>query len=484
MPKHPNIIIFMPDEMRWDCVGYAGNSVINTPNFDRFADEYAPFSHFFVNHTVCTPSRICMFTGWPPHVNGHRTLWHMLRPHQPNVFKYLKQAGYHVEMWGKNDLLAQESFPDSISHEGQINFDYRKFTANPWPPEHKHFRSFYFGQRPDAASNDTDRQWIDGAIRFLESNPPEPFCLYLPLIFPHCPYWCEEPYFSMHDRDRVPDPMPPRGDAPIHHQEMHRSYGLDRLNAADWRELIATYWGMCSRLDDQFGELRESLERNGFWDEAAVLFFSDHGDYAGDYGLVEKWPSGFEDVLLRVPLTIKLPTNERAAMIPHLCETLDLTPTILDIAGVPLEHDQYGKSLLPLIRGQALDHKDAVFVEGGHHHFERQAVELKWDGLGGTDHVYYQKGRIQTDNPDSVAKAAAIRTTTHKYVRRLRDRDELYDLVADPGEQVNLIDSPDHQSVRLELAGRLTDWFLATGDVVPRDKDPRIGGARSARPAD
>ena len=69
-------------------------------------------------------------------------------------------------------------------------------------------------------------------------------------------------------------------------------------------------------------------------------------------------------------------------------------------------------------------------------------------------------------------------------MRRLRDRDELYDLVADPGEQVNLIDSPEHQSIRLDLAGRLTDWFLATGDVVPRDKDPRIGGARSARPAD
>lgn len=473
MTQQPNIVIFMPDEMRWDCVGYAGNRHINTPNFDRFADENAPFSHFFVNHTVCTPSRICMFTGWPPHVAGHRTLWHMLRPHQPNVFRYLKQAGYHVEMWGKNDLLAQGSFPDSISNVGEIDFDYKSFTANPWDRDDRRFRSLYFGRRGDSASRDSDRQWIEGALEFLASDPPEPFCLYLPLIFPHCPYWCEEPYFSLHDRDQIPDPMPPRRDGPIHHREMHHSYGLDQFDAADWRELVATYWGMCTRLDDQFGQIRQAMEDGGFWDDAAVLFFSDHGDYAGDYGLVEKWPSGFEDVLMRVPLTIKLPSNERTAMIPALCETFDLTPTILDIAGVDLAHDQYGKSLLPLIRGEALSHKEAVFVEGGHHHFERQAVELKWDNPAGSDHVYYQKARIQTDNPDSVGKAAAVRTRDHKYVRRLRDRDELYDLNCDSGEQTNLIDSPDHQAIRLHLTELLTDWFLATGDVVPRDKDLR-----------
>ncbi len=482
MAKQPNIVIFMPDEMRWDCVGYAGNGVINTPNFDRFANDFAPFSNFFVNHTVCTPSRICMFTGWPPHVAGHRTLWHMLRPHQPNVFKYLKSAGYHVEMWGKNDLLAQESFPDSISHAGEAVIDYRKFTANPWESDDYRFRSFYFGRRPDDHSNDADRQWIDGALEFLASDPPEPWCLYLPLIFPHCPYWVEEPYFSLHDRSKIPSPMPPRPDGPIHHDEMHKSYGLDRFDDENWRELIATYWGMCTRLDDQFGEIRTAMENHGQWDDAAVLFFSDHGDYAGDYGLVEKWPSGFEDVLLRVPLTIKLPTNERTVMIPALAETLDLTPTILDIAGITAGHDHFGDSLLPLIRRERASNKDAVFVEGGHHYYEDQAVEMKWNSFS-SDHVYYQKGRIQTDNPDSVAKAAAIRTESHKYVRRLRDRDELYDLVSDPGEQVNLIDSPAHQDLRAELTDRLLNWLLSTSDVVPWDKDSRIGGARSALPA-
>lgn len=473
--KQPNIVIFMPDEQRWSAVGYAGNDVIKTPNMDRLAAEGTPFSNCFVTHTVCTPSRISMFTGWYPHVSGHRTLWYMLRNHEPNGLRYLKQAGYHVEWWGKNDLLAPDSFPSSVSHRGEIEIERGKMMANPWPVDDQWRRTLYYGERPAANSNDMDRQWIDGAIEFLNSDPPEPFCLYLPLFFPHPPYWVEEPYFSMYDRDEMPAPIPVNGHKgkPAYYPEIHQSYDLDKLSEEQYREIVAVYYGMISRLDDQLGELREALERNGLADQTATMFFSDHGDYVGDYGLTEKWPTGYEDNLIRVPMVVHAPWLEPQPMNDELVEIIDVLPRMLDIAGIELGHDQFGKSLMPIVKGEEVELRDAVFCEGGHGDYERLSLELV-DGDSDPDFIYYEKGRIQTDNPDSVCKASMVRTRKWRYIRRAADTDELYDMENDPAELENLVDRPEHAGVRHELERRLVQRYLETADVVPYDKDPRF----------
>jgi choline-sulfatase len=109
-----NFILFNPDEMRAESAGCYGHPVAPTPNLNRLASEGTRFDQCHVQHPVCTPSRCSFMTGWYPHVRGHRTLWHMLRPDEPNLLKYLKQAGYEVLWGGKNDLLAPESFADSV----------------------------------------------------------------------------------------------------------------------------------------------------------------------------------------------------------------------------------------------------------------------------------------------------------------------------------------------------------------------------------
>jgi arylsulfatase A-like enzyme len=470
--KPPNMVMFMPDELRWDCVGYSGNEVIRTPNADRLATEGTAFNHFYVNHTVCSPSRVCMFTGWYPHVRGHRTLWYLLQPDEPNVFRYLKEAGYHVEFWGKNHLLADASVPSSVSFRGTVDYDRRRaIDTNPVDRDDPWFRTLYYGERPIKEANDWDRQWIDGALDFLNSNPPEPFCLYLPLFFPHPPYWVEEPYFSMYDREAVPTPLPAdHAGKPKYYEEIHRSYGLDQFTPEELREVVATYYGMVSRIDDQLGEVIGALERNGLWDSTATFFFSDHGDYVADYGLTEKWPSGMEDCLSRVPLAIRVPGLDAQPLTNAMAETIDLTPTILELAGVELKHDQFGRSLLPLLRGETSEHRAAVFAEGGHGPHETQSLEMKQDRPG-EDFVYYQKARIQTDNPAAVCKSAMVRTHEWKYISRLEDTDELYDMENDPDELHNLIDRPEHAGVQMELQDRILRWFLETGDVVPWEKD-------------
>src|ERR671930_2639302 len=115
-----NFIIFNPDELRAESVGCIGldgngNPLARTPHMDRLAAEGTRFDQCHVQHTVCTPSRCSFMTGWYPHVRGHRTLWHPLRPEEPNLLRYLTEAGYDVRWYGKNDLLAQESIAASAT---------------------------------------------------------------------------------------------------------------------------------------------------------------------------------------------------------------------------------------------------------------------------------------------------------------------------------------------------------------------------------
>ena len=110
-----NFVLFMPDEMRAESLGCYGHTLTRTPHLGRLAAEGTVFEQCHVQHTVCSPSRCSIFTGWYPHVAGHRTLWHLLRPHEPNLLKGLKAAGYDVRWYGRNDLLAPGSFAVSAA---------------------------------------------------------------------------------------------------------------------------------------------------------------------------------------------------------------------------------------------------------------------------------------------------------------------------------------------------------------------------------
>ena len=126
--KRQNILYFNPDEMRGDFMSCAGHPVIKTPHFDRLANAGTLFNNTHVQHTVCTPSRCSFMTGWYAHTAGHRTLCNTLQDHEPNTMKYFKNAGYDVQMIGKNDLFSPAALENSVSgfwkesFEGITNF--------------------------------------------------------------------------------------------------------------------------------------------------------------------------------------------------------------------------------------------------------------------------------------------------------------------------------------------------------------------------
>ena len=468
--RRPNFIFFNPDELRADAVHHLDGRPVQTPNMDRLAAQGVTFSRCFVPNTVCTPSRCSLMTGWYPHVRGHRTLWHMLQPHEPNLLRYLKQAGYQVIWHGKNDLLAPDSFAASVSYRCANQSPRPMFPPNPWPPEHRLYRSFYYGCRGDGPYVDSDAMHVQEAVDLLREPPAEPFFLYLPLTFPHPPYTVEEPYFSLHDRALVRDPLPALlDDKPHFMRVLHQAYRTSSLSDAERREIVATYWGMVARVDDQLGVLLDALDRSPVADNTVVVVTSDHGDYVGDYGIVEKWPTGFQDCLTRVPLIWRLPGARGARRVDALAESIDFMPTVLELAGVTARHDHFGRSLLPLMRGETDRHRDAVFCEGGHGPTEMQSIEP----LFPAESIYHEKTRAQQEDPSTVAKAVMVRTERWKYVARLVGGDELYDLAEDPDELANRVDDPGLREVQAELKERLLRWMIETSDEVPMHQDPR-----------
>jgi arylsulfatase A-like enzyme len=251
--------------------------------------------------------------------------------------------------------------------------------------------------------------------------------------------------------------------------------GLDRLEPDDWAEIAATYAGMVSKVDDQFGRVQRAVEAAGAADRTTTFFFTDHGEYLGDFGLVEKWPSGLDPCLVRNPLIVAGPGVAEDAVHDGPVEMIDLPATWCELAGTRFEHVQFGRSLVPVLDDPSRTHRDLACCEGGFRLDEEPQNEQA------DQHPYRLKAQLQHEHPELVARATAIRTADWTYVRRHHDRDELYDRRADPAETANLIDDPDRREQADDLRDRLLDWLIETSDVIPRARDPRMEPALVAQ---
>jgi choline-sulfatase len=385
----------------------------------------------------------------------------------------LSQAGYDVRWYGKNDLLAQECFADSVTEASAMEGAH--VSANPWPREDPRYFSFLYGEGCDPRET-FDYKRVEAGMRFLREPHDGPFCLYLPVGMPHCPYSAPVGFHDLYDPEGLPPLLPPVADKPSFHARIRATRRLDELDDRVFRQIRAVYLGMISYADFLLGELLRTLDETGLADNTVVIAFSDHGDWAGDYGLVEKWPSGLDDTITRVPFVARVPGGARGHVVREVTELFDLMPTVLELAGVEARHTHFARSLVPQLGGSAGDPSRAAFTEGGYDPHEAHCFEghAGGDQLGrDPGHIYYPKARLQQDEPLTVCRAATIRTGTHRLVRRPLERSELYDLAVDPGELRNLHGDPAHAAVQRALETRMLDWYVHTADTTPFDEDPR-----------
>ncbi|KAF2088343.1 putative sulfatase [Saccharata proteae CBS 121410] len=474
----PNLVIFMPDQLRYDALGCNGNAVVKTPNIDAFAARGTRFTNCFVQASVCSQSRCSMFTGQYPHVAGHRSIENLIKPWEPNVFRSLKENGYHVACLApRGDTWAPTVTELSVTEYGFLETpDLMPHFSGAWGgksvPEDRDGiweRLFYRGRREKNDAYDYDETAVRSAEKWLSCPPKEPWVLFVPLIFPHCPFSVEEPYFSMYNRGDMTAPSQlsekQTGYEPRYMKTIRERYGTSRATPEMWAEVMATYYGMITRLDDQFGRIISLLDSKDLFSKTATLFFTDHGEYLGDHGLIEKWPSGLSDSLTHEPLIIAGAGLPEGKVNDQMAEMVDFVPTVLQLAGIGEHWGHNGTSLLPTIL-HGTKHKDYAFSEGGFLTSEEPLLEqAPWP--------YDIKAGLQHEDTTLVGKAISIRDHEWTYIYRLYESTELYSRIDDPSELHNLAADPRYMHVVRMMEAVVLRWMVETSDVMHWTKDPR-----------
>jgi arylsulfatase A-like enzyme len=384
-------------------------------------------------------------------------------------------AGYQVAVPGhRGDVFATGVTEASSDFCGNlVEPDGNAMLAwyvSPFPEDDVRSRAYWHGCMGDELRVDFDEAAVRTAEAWLaDAATDRPWLLWLALMFPHPPFAVEEPWFSLHDRAAVPAPIPPTDATgkPGFMTALREAYGWEEIDAALFAEIAATYYGMVSRVDWQLGRIVEAVDRAGALDDTVFIVVTDHGEYLGDFGLVEKWPSGLDPCLTRNPLVVAGPGVREGAVVDALVELVDLLPTVSDLTGACVQHTHFGRSLAPLLADPSGAHRAHAFSEGGF----RAADHDLFERAGG---VYRAKTDLQHARPELVGTAIALRSPTHTYVYRAYESDELYDRAADPSETTNLIDRPEHTGVAAELRAAVLDWLVDTSDVIPWDADPRF----------
>lgn len=495
--KPPHLIIVNVDSFRGDVLGHLGNSAAFTPNVDALVKDGAvSYRQAHCQASVCVPSRCSFMSGQYAHVFGHRTMAHArhVERGQSYLLPELRAAGYHVWWGGKNDLVPGDQDPSEHAdvyfrpgpdEMARLGLKAHALTSeSTWRGEPGDDRYYGFlrgvipGLGPDEVRVDGDFAVVKAAVEYLENYRGEkPLCLFLALSVPHPQYAVEPRFYQAIDPAKLPARTAPEklvGPEPAFRRLVRERQNLSGWSEERWTELKRVYYAMCARADHLFGEVVGALKRRAMYDDAAIFFFSDHGDYTGDFGLVEKSQNTFEDCLTRVPLVIKPPAG--VACTPgvrdELVELIDFTATAYDFAGVQPGYDHFGRSLRASIAGEAGRTRDAVFCEGGRLAHEDHCCEKESGAATERSNKYWPKVSAQQEMP-AHGKAVMSRTKEFKYVRRPFEEDQLFDLRSDPQEAVNRIHDPALAAELAELRMRMLDWTILTADVVPRKLDAR-----------
>ncbi len=479
-----NYILIYPDEMRAESVGCYGGDAI-TPHIDALAAEGTRFDAAYTAHPVCTASRNALVTGCYPHVHGFRSLKHFLSARDHTFVRELRDAGFDTCFTGKSDCWDEEGTKDAFSSLGPaldsrfydlhlLKTLYEQLESDPpqkpQPYDYTMLRPIMPDSAEASAADSLRTDWACQAIA-RHANSEQPFFLMLSLNNPHPAYEAFEKYRALYPAEGI---SPPRGpdwlaDKPAFYRATRRYRELEGCDEAVFREIYATYLAMISYVDALVGQIVETLKATGQYENTAIIFCSDHGDFAGDAGLVEKWPSGGDEMLTRVPLLMRVPGCPAGHTVAEPVQSIDIFPTIFDFANIPIGHPQFGVSLRAQVEGAAGDPERAVYCEGGYDASEMHCFEgtplFCMHNYPGSD--YYPKMRQQQQAPETVCRMVMQRDRRYKLILRTNGENELYDLQVDPLEYRNLYDDPALTQTQLTLERRLTRWLIHTSDVTP-----------------
>lgn len=440
----PNILFIFSDDHAEHAISAYGSKVNQTPNIDRLAKEGARFTNSFVTNSICTPSRATLLTGQYSHLNGV-PVFNRFDGSRDHVAKHLQAGGYHTGMIGKWHLGSDPTgFDRWIVLPGQGAY---------WNPV------FLVPGRKLNIQGHCTEITVDLGIEWLKTRPQDkPFFLMLHQKAPHRAWEPDERNKAIFKDKVIPEPDTLWDDyatrptaLPANEQTVAKDLTrrdlkleppaeLEGPERAQWlnarptevevlradgtkktltgKELIKwkyqrymqDYLACVQGVDDSVGKVLDYLDEAGLAQDTIVIYCADNGWYLGDLGLYDK--RFMYEPGLRVPLLARGPGIKAGSTPAQFVANIDLAPTFLDLAGLPIPDSMQGRSLAPLLKGETpKDWRTSVYYR-----------------------YYHDPGHHNT------AAHLGVRTATHKLIYYWKqDAYELFDIVEDPTEQHNLL---------------------------------------------
>lgn len=440
-----NLVIVVPDQLRKDYLGCYGHPTIKTPNIDQLAKKGIKFENLYCASPLCGPSRVSFATSTYVGEHNHRNYGSTISPDVPNLVTAMKKAGYRTGMFGKNHLFTYARLGEVWDELDEIclgNYDGH--------PEYTHsFSSFTLEK--DHPFNITEHLTSEG-MAFMEQNREQPFLLWINYQDPHPAYCCPEPYSKMYDDEAIE--LGPRTtefdleSQPIRNSTFRTHSEMELCTEADLKRAIAHYMGQVTYVDDNVGRLVAKIRELGIEQDTIFLFFSDHGEFLGDYWLTHKNPTFYES-LASIPAILVHPNGAWEDLsYDGLVEEVDIVPTLLDLLEIAIPKTMVGKSLVSSIEDGSFSGKKTILCEAG----------------GGAPTcaepiAYYRQ--VAPFAPTSFGPGAMIRHKDYKLSLYADDRGELYDLESDPLELKNCYEDPAYANICAEMTTMLVKRLLS-----------------------
>lgn len=432
----PNVIFILTDDHRWDALGYAGNTIIQTPEMDKLARTGAYFKNAFVTTPICAASRASILSSMQERTHKYTFQTGDIRNEymQASYPVLVKAAGYFTGFFGKFGVkyAKSENLFDIIE-------DYDR---GPLPEKQGYFYK-KLGQDTVHLTRYTGQKALD----FIDKVPDnQPFCLSLSFSAPHAHDNSVEQYFWQKETDNlykdVVIPEPKLADN-IYFDRLPKGVreGFSRTRWT-WRfdtpekyqKSVKGYYRMISEIDTEIAKIRTKLAEKGMDKNTVIILMGDNGYFLGERQLADKWM--MYDNSIRVPLIIYDPRAKQHKDIEQMALNLDVPATIIDLLGIEQPKSWHGKSLRPIVWGNKNSiNRDTILIE----------------------HLW---------EFDKIPPSEGIRTAEWKYFRYVNNKsmEELYNLKKDPLEITNLAKNKDFQQVLKKLRAKCNQLILKYAD--------------------
>lgn len=453
--RRPNVLLIYTDQQRWDTLSWAGQDAVATPNLDALAAMGARMDACFVQNPVCAPSRASFLSGqycsslrigtngvqFPQeiptlpsilHAYGYTTANigklhfqpHARRDHRDPALTYgfdlmiqSDEPGCYDDAYTKwVECVAPEQLGDVRTRipPAAVVWGKKGYSDQ---PRNTH-EPYVFAADADLTHTAFVTSQVCDFLRRQDKNTP--YFAIAGYYAPHPPLNPPQEYLDRVDRSKVR--LPVRGEnEPI-------SAALRDMTDEKWRDVACAYLAMVAQVDDGVGEILRVLKQRGDLDDTVIVFTSDHGEFLGDHGRIQKGMPG-HDCITHVPCIISYPKRIPGGRVcTVLIEALDIAPTILDYCGVQTPTFMQGQSLCALAEGKTDTHRADVLTEYFGEHGERQTT---------------------------------LRTKRYKYYCPEQGKELLFDLREDPNELTNVVEDEAY-------AGALCDMRLRMIHAIQR----------------